>query len=76
MADWLLAAALVIAAGGLLLAWWVTRSKPSSTPAVCAWCQWRAGNDCTNPASLICGGECGPVCAGRVTCKVREQKQP
>ena len=47
---------------------------PPEAPAICAWCQWRAGDDCTAEGSPVAGGECGPVCAGRLPCKVRQER--
>lgn len=70
---------LLVAVGFVALLWWLggddllppTRPK-AKTPAICAWCRWRDGEDCTNPGSPVSGQSCGPVCAGRVACKVRE----
>ncbi len=64
----------------LLALWWGNEDlspqlagRRPETPAVCAWCAWRAGDDCTHPASPVGQGQpCGPVCAGRVPCRVRE----
>ena len=70
--------ALALCAG----AWWVgrdltypTRPPRAETPAICAWCRWRAGDDCTHPDSPVSGQSCGPVCAGRVACRVREVRR-
>ena len=78
MPDWLTTLLWVVVALGLCaLAWWVgypaqpTRPR-AETPAICAWCRWRAGDDCTHPNSPVSGQSCGPVCAGRVACRVRE----
>ena len=79
MPDWLIG--LLFAAAMLALMAWVTwwerrdpgpyRPRPEG-PAVCAWCKWRAGEDCTHPKSPAGAGPIGEVCAGRVKCKVRE----
>ena len=70
---------LVVVAVLVGLAYSVQRMPSSSRPgplnellAVCAWCVWRAGDVCYGEGSPVYLGECEPVCAGRLTCRVRE----
>jgi hypothetical protein len=46
--------------------------RPRPHVTFCAWCIYRDGDDCTNPKSPIIGEECGPVCSGKVKCRVRQ----
>lgn len=48
---------------------------PTEMPTVCAWCVWRDGDTCTAKGSPVYMRECGPVCVGRLKCKVREALQ-
>ena len=72
--------ALTILAGLALLGWalWEQKQftggarKPRERPTFCAWCAWRDGEDCTNPASPVFSRACGPVCIGDLACDVRE----
>jgi hypothetical protein len=45
--------------------------KLRERPTFCAWCVWRDGEDCTNPASPVFAQACVPVCIGEVTCEAR-----
>jgi hypothetical protein len=72
IADWLLALALALFAVGLLVIFLVGRERPKETPAVCAWCVWRSGDDCTAPGSPVSGGRCEPVRQDRLRCEVRQ----
>jgi len=69
----LIGLAVVVLLGWVL--WWQThdpgpsKRRPTSTPAVCEWCQWREGDDCRNPKSPMAGQACGPVCSGKVRCR-------
>lgn len=54
---------------------WQERAEgPTPTPAICAWCVWRSGDDCTAEGSPVSGAACGPVCAGRLACRAREER--
>jgi hypothetical protein len=37
------------------------RERPTETPAVCAWCQWRAEDDCAHPDSPPAAGDAPEV---------------
>jgi hypothetical protein len=71
--------ALVILAGLLLLglALWEQKQFTGGArqlrerPTFCAWCVWRDGETCTQPASPVSGQSCGPVCIGQVKCEAR-----
>jgi hypothetical protein len=80
-----LVTALFVLVMAALIGWlyWAERRWPAprrpmrskETPATCARCTWRSGEDCTNPKSPVYPGPIGDVCSGRRRCKVREATQ-
>ena len=75
---------LIILAMATMIGWlyWADRRWPSpqrprrvkETPAFCAHCRYRDGEDCAHPKSPAGSGPIGYVCSGRVKCKVREER--
>lgn len=45
-------------------------------PALCAYCIYRNGEDCTNPQSHVYGASIGRVCSGNYKCRVRQIRPP
>jgi hypothetical protein len=74
--PWLLALGIL---GFMALVYFLDKRVPHIWPrrrvkadAYCAWCIYRDGEDCTNPASPVYPGPCGPVCIGEKRCGVRQ----